>query len=142
MIRWYISRFRILLVKQRKHHPVGYNMDQVVADIQNFKPLTLSVVLGMWLFPNERNSSSVLIFNAEYIESTTDEIQFNDKCREIKPKLKSLLLEFERSYGRASSTALNTAEKVTEHNARFKECFSSYISVSVNDKKKTASITF
>lgn len=40
-------------------------MDQVVADIRHFKPLTLSVVLGMWLYPNERNSSPVLIFNAE-----------------------------------------------------------------------------
>ncbi|MEF1335242.1 hypothetical protein REH81_00375 [Vibrio rotiferianus] len=117
-------------------------MDQVVADIRDFKPLTLAVVLGMWLFPKERNSASVLKFQAEDITNTTERIRFDEKCREMKPKLKSLLLEFERSYGRASSTTLNTDEKVSEYNARFKECFSRYISVSVNDKKKTAFITF
>lgn len=117
-------------------------MDQVVADIQDFKPLTLSVVLGMWLFPIERNSSTVLKFQLEDIPNSTERLRFDEKCREMKPKLKSLLLEFERNYGRASSTVLNTAEKVAEHNARFKECFSRYISVSINYKNKTASITF
>ncbi|CAH1587529.1 conserved hypothetical protein [Vibrio jasicida] len=117
-------------------------MDQVVADIQDFKPLTLSVVLGMWLFPKERNGASLLKFQAEDIINTTERIRFDEKCREMQPKLKSLLLEFERSYGRPSSTRLNTAEKVAEYNARFKDCFSCYISVSVNDKEKTASITF
>lgn len=117
-------------------------MYQVVADIRDFKPLTLSVVLGMWLFPKERNCESVLNFNTVDIHNTTERMQFDEKCCEMKPKLRALLFEFERSYGRVNSTSQATEEQVAEHNAKFKECFSPYISVSVNNKRKTASITF